>query len=52
MQTPRLQDDPEALERLRKKILASPKAARAFLRKVGIVDAKGRLTKPYGGSPD
>ncbi|MGJ7529197.1 hypothetical protein [Variovorax sp. GB1P17] len=44
--------DPEyadALEDFRRKVTSSPDAARAFLRKVGIADEHGRLTKTYGG---
>lgn len=34
---------------LRRKVLRSPAAARAFLRKVGVIDRQGKLTEAYGG---
>jgi hypothetical protein len=37
----------EAQDRVVKKALRSKRAARAFLRRVGIVDRSGKLAKPY-----
>lgn len=39
-----------AVEDLRREITRSPEAAREFLRSIGIVNARGRLTKTYGGA--
>ena len=36
-----------AMKRAAKKVTASPESAKAFLRRAGILDAKGRLKKPY-----
>jgi hypothetical protein len=36
-------------DRFAKKVTASPKAARAYLEKLGTHTASGKLTKRYGG---
>jgi hypothetical protein len=45
-------NDPEmkpTMDAIRKRIQADPEFSRQLLLKAGIVDAAGKLTKPFGG---
>jgi len=41
----------EEIEAYKAKVTSSPKAAKAFLKRVGIINNKGELTPPYRKDP-